>query len=156
MTYPTNQKYRAKPVFVNLTTGTVHGSKAEIGDDKYIFFGSTFEYRVYRELSRFPGLRIERQKPLIVKPGAGYPAKWWRVDFQVSTDKGKILNVEAKGLSMPDFLTNLQLLDIFNPEEYGRLVVVTEYPRTIDKRIRSIGINQVANSLVQFGLLPAR
>lgn len=112
-----------------------------------IFFGSTFEFRVFKELVFFgiPPSYFKHQVKFLIKPETTrYPALYWCCDLVLDPPPFAAyprLLIEAKGEVTSVFQHNLQFLELHNPQEYDRLVVVTDRePKRIDKRTKSITI----------------
>ena len=142
---PAGGKYGSKALFYNPRTGTTSAFK---DTPECLFFASTWEFRVYRELCHLvPQECIKLQYPLVVKPATEkYPKLEWRCDFALApTEKFQnqfFLLVEAKGLSTGEFRRNLQYLEFFRPDEYKNLVIVRDerLPRKVDKNLSTIDL----------------
>lgn len=112
-----------------------------------IFFGSTFEFNVFKELVFWgiPPQYFKHQVEFLIKPKTDrYDELYWRCDLVLNPPPESpypYLLIEAKGEVTPVFQHNMQFLELHNPEAYDRLVVVTDRePKRIDKRTKSITI----------------
>jgi hypothetical protein len=124
---------------------------------KCITFDSIFEARVYQILRQHcSDCTIATQYPLLIKPETAlYKQLNWCVDFYVyrrDGNKSKDLYIEAKGISQPEFIRNLQYFQFFNSRQFENLLIVTEKERKIDKNIQSIGLKEFSE-LARLGLL---
>jgi hypothetical protein len=146
-------KYNATRCWVEYETGKIYDSE----QPNSIAFDSIFEARVYQVLTEHnTGYIIGRQHPLLIKPETQlYKRLEWCVDFYVYSNtlpKAKHLYIEAKGLSQPEFIRNLQYFQFFNQADFDKLIVVTEDSRKIDRNIKSIGFREFKD-LARLGLL---
>jgi hypothetical protein len=149
----TKSKYNATRCWVNNTSYQIFDSE----QPDSIAFDSIFEAKVYQELILGRGsYTVARQYPLLIKPETSlYKRLEWCVDFYVYDSSGSRLKyafVEAKGISQPEFIRNLQYFQFFNQKDYEKLIIVTEEKRKIDKNIQSIGLKEFRD-LIKFGLL---
>jgi hypothetical protein len=146
-------KYNATRCYFDKETFQILDAPSE----KSIPFDSIFEAKVYQVLRRHcQDCVIRTQYPLLIKPATAlYKQLDWCVDFYVYREnwqKSKDLYIEAKGVSQPEFIRNLQYFQFFNSRKFENLLVVTEKERKIDKNIESIGFNEFSE-LARLGLL---
>lgn len=137
---PARNKFGAKAVWYDNLTGLIHD--AEVPGD-VIRFDSTIEAKVYQFLrTQYPRTAIARQYHLMIKPSTKfYDRLDWRVDFRVALE-GKYLNIEVKGLALPDFKRNLQFLQCFNHYEWERTIIVSSEAQKIDAHKTAYSFNQ--------------
>jgi hypothetical protein len=124
---------------------------AERVNERDIFFASKLEFRVWMKLCSLLDLRqISRQSPLRIKHQTGiYPAMFWRCDFRVWElhNPANFLNIEAKGLALPEFKNTLQHLECVSPSDWRNLVVVSDRETKIDSCVTTVLINQLPDIL---------
>lgn len=116
-------------------------------------FDSKFECQVYASLAHLTSQsNLHRQVPLLIKPKTRfYRALFWKCDFRIyhPTNKALYWNIEAKGLSTREFLRNLQYLEIYSPEDWERLIIVSNEPiKKIDALHTSWSLAQLENFLL--------
>lgn len=146
-------KYGAKPVIWDTASKQiVNGSNRNT-----IYFDSTFEFEVYRELLALVGVRnLKLQVPIKIKDAtAVYPEIYWRCDFRIckGNNLSNYLNIEAKGLPTREFKRNMQYLEAYSPSEFERLLVIAQTPKHcyIDKQIQAWSLRQAIKYLVSNG-----
>lgn len=135
-----NSKYKAKPIFYSPVTDKTYPKNPRI--DGTLFFASTFEFLVYRELKYLVGANnVQCQVPIKIKERTrNYPQLNWRCDFRVwhPRQPTEYFNIEAKGIPTDEFKRVVQYLDLFSYQDYERLIVITNYSSTwINKEIRT-------------------
>lgn len=137
-------KYGAKPLYWQPGTWDTYAHKVL---PNCIYFGSTFEFNVFKELV-FWGIPTEyfrHQVEFSIKPATQrYEELFWRCDLVLEPPRDSALPyllIETKGEVTTDFRLKLQFLELNNPEAYNRLVVVTsDKPKTIDRTLKSVTI----------------
>lgn len=139
-------KYNSKRCWFKVDTQQIYMDQIE----NSIPFDSIFEARVYQVLiSNYHDHTIALQYPLEIKPKTAlYPQLDWKVDFYLYKHyepKGGHLYIEAKGISQPEFIRNVQYFQFFNSREFENLIIVTEESRKIDKNLKSIGFRDFKN-----------
>lgn len=145
-------KYLAKPVYYHPTLDLICKSRQT---KDAIYFDSTFEYRVFRELVNLAGFNnVDRQVPLLVKPGTkSYSSLHWKCDFRVykSRDSNEYLNIEAKGMLTPEFKRNLQYLEYFGPGNFEKLIVIADKSYWVDKCVQTWELKEALTYLKNKG-----
>lgn len=133
-----------KPCYYDPLTGGFSSKRKTTRD---IYFASTLELDLFLVLSReFSRDRIVLQVELMVKPETIlYPALFWRCDFRVygapRSGVRNYVNVEAKGFKTEEFRLKLQFLELYNPTEYERLVLIGgQKPLKIDSQQQTVDI----------------
>lgn len=114
-----------------------------------IKFDSGLELKVYEILLKLtkPTL-INCHKPIIVKPqGTKYKELAWKCDFQLIRLNQEPLYIEAKGKPTRDFKLTMQMLDYFNPDVFNNLVLVSYEAKTIDYKLKAIGIDDLEKTI---------
>jgi hypothetical protein len=149
----TRSKYNATRCWVNNTSYQIFDSE----QPDSIAFDSIFEAKVYQELILGNGdYTVTRQHPLLIKPETNlYKRLEWCVDFYIynpTISNSNFLYIEAKGVSQPEFIRNLQYFQFFNQKDYSKLIIVTEEGRKIDRNIKSVGFSEF-KQLIKHGLL---
>jgi hypothetical protein len=92
-------------------------------------FDSKFEAEVFGILqetfySHKGDAKLEEKPSILIKPASdNFPKRVWKCDFRL-TITGVTLNVEAKGKPTRDFRLSLEMLELFNREDFERLVIV--------------------------------
>lgn len=92
-------------------------------------FDSKFEADVFLDLQEvfysYKGDATLEEKPsILVKPSTdNFPKRTWKCDFRLTVE-GVALNVEAKGKPTRDFRLTLEMLELFNREDFERLIIV--------------------------------
>lgn len=148
-------KYGAKPFWWNPVTGAKVDSKLH---EHCIYWDSILEFNVYCELRKlYPATAIFRQHPIFVKPAsAHYPERVWACDFRVQTAPAEHLNIEVKGAwilkdsaALSDFTKTLQFLDLHNPPDYNRLIIVSDKQFKLDKQWQTLQLPQLKELLLK-------
>lgn len=146
-------KYGNKPFWWNPHTGSPVEEKV---NDSCVYWDSILEFNVYCELRKlYPATAIFRQHPIFVKPAsAHYPERTWSCDFQVLPTHGDYINIEVKGAwilsdstAQSDFTKTLQFLDLHNPTDYNRLLIVSDKTFRIDKQWQTLRLPQLIKLL---------
>lgn len=121
-----DKKTGAKALFYSPSQNDTYTSKKT---KDCIYFASTLEYLVYKELVKLAGVeRVKTQVPLLIKkPTERYPAKFWRCDLRVFNANGDHLNIECKGEITREFKILLPFLEAESPKEYDKLIVVANH-----------------------------
>lgn len=104
-----------------------HSCKTIVDD---IIFDSNFEANIYKDLRRIcryqdSGITLETKPGIVIKPAMKiFKARRWKCDFRVSHPEWGILNIEAKGFPTREFSLYLEMLEICNPIEFDRLIII--------------------------------
>lgn len=111
-------------------------------------FDSKIEAKVYQALRReFRREHVVAQYPLMIKPATKlYKQLDWLVDFRVHSDQ-VLLNIEVKGLALPEFKRSVQFLQACNHNEWARLIIISEEAKPIDKHLNAISLNHFLRNL---------
>lgn len=149
----TKSKYNSIRCWVTRETCQIYDSE----QPNSIVFDSIFEAKVYQVLAQDENkYKIARQYPLLIKPETRlYKKLEWAVDFYIydpECPNQKFLYIEAKGISQPEFIRNLQYFQFFNQKAFDNLIVVTKEGGKIDKNIKSISLKEFKD-LARLGLL---
>lgn len=141
-------KYGAEAVFYDPVNQTISAHRI---NERDIFFASRLELRVWLKLRSLLDLRqIAHQSPLRIKNDtANYPAMYWRCDFRVWKlhEPHIFLNIEAKGIVLPEFRAMLPHLEYHSPGNWAKLVVVSDREKRIDCQITTVLVERIPQIL---------
>lgn len=149
----TTTKYGAKPFWWNSRTQQKQESKTS---EFCTYWDSCLEFSIYQSLLRlYPESSIERQVSIATKPATiNYPEQSWKCDFRILDPVLGHYNLEVKGAwicsdsaAKADFRKTLMMLDTFNLEEYLKLIIVSDRWFRLDKKVRTIKINELQKTL---------
>lgn len=121
-----------------------------------IYFGSAYELHIYKKLLSLPGVRVERQVKILLKPETThYPARYWKCDFKVldETNPARYLLVEAKGLVTREFKLMLQDLEFFNYLDWRRLLIVSAKATKVDRQLWTMETSDLLEAISLHPLL---
>ena len=125
-----------------------------------LYFASSLELKVYQSLVKIFGKeRVICQVPITIKPiTPKFPGNVWRVDFAVMKSefigsiKPSITDfqyfIEAKGQWVSqqgykgEFIRTMQLLEIFNPYVFERLIVCSDKQFSLSRNVSIVSLNQ--------------
>lgn len=149
----TTTKYGAKPFWFNSKTQQKQESKTS---EYCTYWDSCLEFSIYCQLLKlYPERAIERQVSITTKPATlNYPEQSWKCDFRILDPILGHYNLEVKGAwittdsaAKADFRKTLMLLDTFNLEEYLKLIIVSDKWFSLDRKVRTIKINELQHKL---------
>lgn len=146
-----NKKTGAKALFYSPSTNKTYAKKKT---KDCIYFASTLEYLIYRELVKMAGIqRVKTQVPLLIKNATErYPVKTWRCDLRIYNPYGDYVNIECKGELTAEFKLMLQFLEKESPNQYDLLVVVANRkPCRIDKNLSTCTWDTLKTFLLKHG-----
>jgi hypothetical protein len=141
-------KYNNQPCWIFVNSDKIIDAVAGQKPENAEYFPSRLEAKTYLILKKVFGIKnFTSQFAVEVKPKTPiYPAIYWKVDFKVHEP---FVLIEAKGENLPEFKRNLQYLQLFNPVEFGQLIVVKTEREKIDSAIYSMGLKEFEEHLMR-------
>jgi hypothetical protein len=96
---------------------------------KGILFDSKFEADVFDVLNnatyKDENIHVEIKQNVLYKSETNiFKERTWKCDFRLRLPDWEWLNIEAKGLAFPIFRSQMEMLEIFNPDEFDRVRIV--------------------------------